>query len=55
MDASLNSLNFLDTDGRPDACMSRLDGSLGSDFSDLESAESSLNLLKYISEMKTLK
>jgi hypothetical protein len=54
MDANLNSLKFLDTDGRPngkfwlsgrmlltnerlDVILSHSDGSLGSDFSKLES------------------
>jgi hypothetical protein len=37
-DATLNYLNLLDIDGRPDVCLGCLDRSLGSDFSDLEFA-----------------
>jgi hypothetical protein len=48
-DATLNCSNLLDTDGLPD-------GSLGSDFSDLESAQNLLlSIFNHFSEMKTLK
>jgi hypothetical protein len=42
MDATLNCLKFLNTEGRPDAWLGRPDGSLGSDFSDLDSAQNLL-------------
>jgi hypothetical protein len=41
-DATLNCLNFLDTDGHPNAWPSCLDGILGSDFSKLEFAQNLL-------------
>jgi hypothetical protein len=37
-----NSSKLLGSDGRPDAWLGHLDGSLGSDFSDLESAQNLL-------------
>jgi hypothetical protein len=43
MGATLNRSNLLDADGRLDACLSLSDGSLGSDFSNLESEQ---NLLR---------
>jgi len=41
-DATLNCSKLLDTDGRPDAWLGHPDGSLESDFSDLESAHNLL-------------
>jgi hypothetical protein len=55
-DATLNCSNLLDTDERPDTCLGRLDGILGSDFSDLEYAQNFLlSILNYFFEMRTLK
>jgi hypothetical protein len=54
--ATLNCLNLLDTNGHQDACLGHHNGSLGSDFFDLESAQNLLlSILNHFTEMKTLK
>jgi hypothetical protein len=55
-DVTLNYSNLLDIDGSPDTWLGCLDGSLGFDFFDLESAQNILlSILNHFSEMKTLK
>jgi hypothetical protein len=55
-DATLNCSNLIDTDERLNACLGRSDRILGSDFTELESAQNLLmSIFNHFSEMKTLK
>jgi hypothetical protein len=54
MDATLNSSNLLDTNGRPDARQGHQGEILGSDFSEVESAQNILGHLENFSKINNM-